>query len=205
LHRANCRFDRVRFFHYHLATSRPREHEERYLTELGFALVARYGTLAGEPIAAGPDRGWSELDELGFRLRLTELERDGVNVVVQPGRWEPPLVDHVGVFASETEVEAVLGRGRAAGRTVQERNGRRTFVATGVGYRIELRSELDVAVAPFEVTLAAAEPGAAAAALGLLLDVEPERDELRLGSGRVRFQPGGPSGRPRFVGERIGD
>jgi hypothetical protein len=194
----------VRFFHYHLTTRRQREHEERYLTELGFTLVARYGTLAGEQIAAGPERGWSELDELGFRHRLTELERDGVNVVVQPGRWEPPLVDHVGVFATADEIEAVLGRARAAGRAVQERDGRRTFVATGVGYRLELRTDPGSTVAAFEVTLASSDPAAASSALGDLLAVEPERGQIRAGSGVVRFQPGGPSGRPRFVAERIG-
>jgi hypothetical protein len=194
----------VRFFHYHLTTNRPREHEERYLTALGFALVARYGTLAGEQIAAGPERDWSELDQLGFRHRLTELERDGVNVVVQPGRWEPPLVDHVGVFATADEIEAVLGRARAAGRAVQERGGRRTLVATGVGYRLELRTDPGSAVAAFEVTLASADPSAASSALGTLLAAEPSGDMIELGAGVVRFQPGGPAGRPRFVGERIG-
>jgi hypothetical protein len=193
----------VQLFHYHLATSRPRAHEQRYMTELGFRLVARYGALAGSPIAAGPERGWDELDELGFRHRLTELELEGVNVVVQPGRWEPPLVDHVGVLVSAADLELVLARARAAGLTVQERNGRRTFVATGAGYRLELRTNLACAVAPFEVTVATDDVGTKAAALGALLDVEPQHGEIGLGSGTVRFVAGGPAGRPRFAGERI--
>ena len=144
----------MQLFHYHLATSRVREHEERYVDEHGFRLVARYGALAGGAIAAGPEREWAELDQLGFLHRLTELERDGVNVVVQPGRWEPPLVDHVGVLATQAELELVLA--------------------------------------------------AAAAALGALLDVEPRRGAIEVGRGVVRFLPGGPSGRPRLAGERIG-
>jgi hypothetical protein len=194
----------VQLFHYHLTTSRVREHEDRYVEELGFRLVARYGSLAGEPIAAGPERAWDELDRLGFRHRLTELEREGVNVVVQPGRWEPPLVDHVGVLAREPELELVRARAASQGLTVQDRNGRRTFVATGAGYRLELRTDLACTVEPFEVDLAAADPAAAASALGRLLDVEPRRGAIALGAGVVRFLPGGPTGRPRFAGERIG-
>jgi hypothetical protein len=194
----------VQLFHYHLATSRVREHEERYVDQHGFRLVARYGALAGGAIVAGPEREWAELDQLGFRHRLTELERDGVNVVVQPGRWEPPLVDHVGVLATQAELELVLGRATASGSHVQERNGRRTFVATGAGYRLELRTDLACAVAPFEISLAAEDPAAAAAALGAVLDIEPRRGAIEVGRGVVHFLPGGPSGRPRLAGERIG-
>jgi hypothetical protein len=194
----------VQLFHYHLTTSRVREHEQRYVEELGFRLVARHGSLAGATIAAGPEREWAELDQLGFRHRLTELERDGVNVVVQPGRWEPPLVDHVGVLATQAELELVLGRAAAGGSHVQERHGRRTFVATSAGYRLELRTDLACAVAPFEVSLAAEDAATAAAALGALLDVEPRRGAIEVGRGVIRFLPGGPSGRPRLAGERIG-
>jgi hypothetical protein len=52
----------VQLFHYHLTTSRVREHEQRYVEELGFRLVARHGSLAGGAIAAGPEREWGELD-----------------------------------------------------------------------------------------------------------------------------------------------
>jgi len=87
---------------------------------------------------------------------------------------------------------------------VQERHGRRTFVASGAGYRLELRTDLACAVAPFEVSLAAEDAATAAAALGALLDVEPRRGAIEVGRGVIRFLPGGPSGRPRLAGERIG-
>ena len=194
----------MQLFHYHLATNRVRDHEQRYVEDLGFRLVARHGSLGSRAIAAGPEREWPELEQLGFQHRLTELERDGVNVVVQPGRWEPPLVDHVGVLATQAELELVLGRATASGSHVQERNGRRTFVTTGAGYRLELRTDRACAVAPFSVSLAAEDAAAAAAALGALLDLEPRRNAIEVGRGVVRFLPGGQSGRPRLAGERIG-
>ena len=63
--------------------------------------------------AARPDRrgvpvlragmSWEELDRMGFKLRLSELERGAVNVVVQPGQWELPRVDHLGLALDEDE------------------------------------------------------------------------------------------------------
>jgi hypothetical protein len=193
----------VQLFHWHLLTSRAREEERRYVDELGFALVARYGTLAGGHAAHGPERSWEELDELGFRHRLTELERDGVNVVVQPGRTEPPLVDHVGVLVGVDEFELVLGRAAERGRRIQQRGGKRTFVATGAGYRLELRTDRAEPSSPFEVELAADDPAAKLDALAALLGVPAGGDALTLGTGTLRFLPGGPSGRPRLAGELL--
>lgn len=195
----------MRLFHYHLLTSQVREHERRYTDELGFRLVARYGTIAGESVAAGPERAWRELDDAGFRHRLTRLDRDGVEVVVQPGRWEPPRVDHVGVLVARDEYERVLVRAAAAGLRVRDSAGRRTFVATGVGYRLELRIDPDVRVAPFEVVLATDEPAAKAAALAALLGLAAEDDAVRVSDGIVRLVAGGAPGRPTFVRERVGD
>lgn len=193
----------MQLFHWHLLTSQAREEERRYVDELGFALVARYGTLAGEQAAPGPERSWEELDELGFRHRLTELERDGVNVVVQPGRTEPPLVDHVGVLVGVDDLELVLRRAAERGRRIQQRGGKRTFVATGAGYRLELRTDRAEPSAPFEVELAADDPAAKLDALAALLGVPAEVGALTLGTGTLRFLPGGPSGRPRLAGELL--
>lgn len=190
----------MRLFHYHLMSSRLRDVESRYLN-VGFGLIGRYGSIGGEPAGYGVEHGWEELDELGFRLRLCELERDGVNVVLQPGRWEPPLVDHVGVLLPQHRLDAVLARAAERGLKVQERDGRRTFVATGEGYRLELRRDPGGEVAPFELRLATDDPAAKAAALAGLLGLEPEGAALAIGASVVRFLPGGPSGRPRFEAE----
>ena len=77
----------MKLFHYHLVTSRVREVEARYLGKLAFGLVARHGRIGEEYQSFEPGMSWEELDRMGFKLRLTELERGAVNVVVQPGQW----------------------------------------------------------------------------------------------------------------------
>ena len=48
---------------------------------------------------------------MGFRLRLIELSRGAVNVVLQPGHWDVPRVDHLGVALDEEGYRA-----RSSGR-----------------------------------------------------------------------------------------
>src|SRR3954452_9240559 len=100
----------VELFHYHLVTSKVRDVEARYLGKLGFGLIARYGRIGDEQIQYEAGVSWEELDRLGFRLRLSELERGAVNVVVQPGQWQLPRVDHVGLALDDDEFEQVLAR-----------------------------------------------------------------------------------------------
>ena len=100
----------VQLFHYHLVTSRVREVEARYLAKLGFELVARYGRVGEEHTSYEPGVSWEELDRLGFKLRLAELERGAVNVVVQPGQWDLPRVDHIGIALDEDDFAATLAR-----------------------------------------------------------------------------------------------
>src|SRR6266852_3928164 len=100
----------MHLFHYHLVTSELRAAEGRYLAKLGFRLVARYGRIGEEHVSVEPGVSWEKLEHDGFKLRLSELERGSVNVVVQPGHWRVPRVDHIGVALDEEESEAVLGR-----------------------------------------------------------------------------------------------
>src|SRR5206468_3205078 len=99
---------RVQMFHYHLVTSRVREVEARYIGKLGFDLVARHGRVGEDMRSYEPGVSWTELDEIGFKLRLTELERGAVNVVVQPGQWALPRVDHLGFALDDEEFERAL-------------------------------------------------------------------------------------------------
>jgi hypothetical protein len=200
----------VFLFHYHLVTSKVRQVEARYLGKLGFELVARYGRI-GEDIAAfDPGVSWDDLDKRGFKLRLAELELGAVNVVVQPGQWPLPRVDHIGFALDEDEFDEVLERASARELRVQEHGGRRTFVSTGVGYRLELHPPRDwledllegserLRVA--ELQLRAEDPEAKAAVLAALLDLEAEDGVVDLGGTLVRFVPGGPQGRPELHGE----
>ena len=197
-------------FHYHLVTARVREVEARYLGKLGFDLVARHGRIGEDLTSFESGHGWQELDEMGFKLRLSELERGSVNVVVQPGQWDLPRVDHLGFALDEDDFVATLARAQVRELRIQEHGGRRTFVSTNAGFRLELHpprdwlddlleheKELKLA----ELHLRADDPELKAAALGELLAVPNTDSAVEVGETLVRFVPGGPQGRPQLHAE----
>jgi catechol 2,3-dioxygenase-like lactoylglutathione lyase family enzyme len=200
----------VHLFHYHLVTSKVREVEARYIAKLGFRLVARYGRIGDEQSYYEAGIPWEELDRMGFRLRLTELERGACNVVVQPGQWDLPRVDHLGFALDDDEFGAVIERASRLELRVQEFPGRRTFVATGVGYRVEIhppRDWIDDLLAEHgEMRLAGLRlrseaPDTQAAALAQLLDLIVDDSSVQIADAFVRFVEGGPPGRPQLDGE----
>jgi hypothetical protein len=200
----------VVLFHYHLVTARVREVEARYLGKLRFDLVARHGRIGEELTSFEAGYGWQELDGMGFKLRLSELERGAVNVVVQPGQWDLPRVDHLGVALDEDDFIAALARAEVRDLRIQEHGGRRTFISTNAGYRLELhpprewldellehQKELRLA----ELELRADDPELKAAALGELLAVPYTESTVEVGETVVRFVEGGPQGRPQLHAE----
>jgi hypothetical protein len=200
----------MHLFHYHLVTSRVREVEARYLGKLGFDLVARHGRIGEELQSYEPGVSWSELDAMGFKLRLCELELGAVNVVVQPGQWPLPRVDHLGLAVDEDEFEQALARAQEGSLRVQEHGGRRTFVSTNAGYRLELhppRDWLDELLGQAdrlrlsELHLKSDDPGGKAQALAELLDCVRIENEVEVGETLVRFTHGGPQGRPELEAE----
>jgi hypothetical protein len=200
----------MRLFHYHLVTSKVREVEARYLGKLGFDLIARHGRIGEEVTSFEAGHGWEDLDRVGFKLRLTELERGAVNVVVQPGQWELPRVDHLGFALDEDEFVETLARAEVRELRIQEHGGRRTFVSTNAGYRLELHPprewldellEKDKELSLAELQLRADDPELKAAALGELLAVPYGKDSVEIGDAVVRFVPEGPQGRPQLYGE----
>jgi len=200
----------VQLFHYHLVTSRVREVEARYVGKLAFDLVARHGRIGEELTSYEPGVSWMELDRMSFKLRLTELEKGAVNVVIQPGQWPLPRVDHLGLVLDEDEFDAALARAEASDLRVQEHGGRRTFVSTNAGYRLELhppRDWIDELIAQAddlrlaELHLRADDPSAKAEALAQILDLERNGNDVVVGDTVVRFVRGGPKGRPELYGE----
>ncbi len=200
----------MHLFHYHLVSAKVREVEARYLGKLGFGLVARHGRIGEELTSFEAGHGWEELDDLGFKLRLSELERGAVNVVVQPGQWELPRVDHLGFALDDGEFTATLARAELRDLRIQEHGGHRTFVSTNGGYRLELHpprewlddlleQEAELKVA--ELQLRADDPELKASALGELLAVPYTPDAVEIGDTVVRFVPDGPQGRPELDGE----
>jgi hypothetical protein len=200
----------VHLFHYHLVTSRVREVEARYIGKLGFDLVARHGRIGEDLQSFEPGMSWAELDEAGFKLRLSELELGAVNVVVQPGQWPLPRVDHLGLALDEDEFESAVHRAEDAELRVQEHGGRRTFVSTNAGYRLELHPPRDWIdelldqedrLALSELHLKADDPEAKAEALAQVLECERLGADVEIGDTLVRFVPGWPQGRPQLHAE----
>jgi hypothetical protein len=200
----------VQLFHYHLVTSKVRVLEGRYLGKLGFELIGRYGWKGESSQWFEPGTSWEDLDEMGFRLRLVELGRGAVNVVLQPGHWDVPRVDHLGVALEEEEFEAVIDRATEFGLKVQDHPGKRTFVTTEAGYRLEVhppRDWIEDALGQgdeyrlAEIHLRASDPEEKAVALAEILDLERTATEVFVGDSLVRFLPDGPEGRPELVAE----
>ena len=202
----------MQLFHYHLVTSELRDLEARYVGKLGFDLVARYGRIGENHVTIEPGTTWEQLDGEGFRLRLSEVQRGSLNVVVQPGHWRLPRVDHVGVALDEDDFQAVLARALHWNLPVQERGSRRTFVSTNAGYRIEIHpprawiEELLANADDFrldELQLKVDRPETKAGALADILGVELLGEAVEVGDAIVRFLPGGPEGRPELYAERF--
>jgi len=200
----------VHLFHYHLVTSKVRLLEARYLGRLGFSLVGRYGWKGETSQWFEPGTSWEELDALGFRLRLIELARGAVNVVLQPGHWERPRLDHLGIALDEEAFIDVIDRAAELGLKVQDHPGKRTFIATDAGYRLEVHPPRDWIeealehsdeLALGELHLRAQDPEEKAVALAEILAVERENCNVAVGDALVRFLPDGPEGRPELVAE----
>src|SRR3954466_4004694 len=197
----------VHLFHYHLVTAKVREVEARYVGKLGFTLVARHGRIGEDTTSFEAGYGWDELDRMGFKLRLTELERGAVNVVVQPGQWDLPRVDHLGFALDEEALVATLARAEVRELRVQEHGGRRTFVSTNAGYRLELHPPRDWIddlleqgdrLLLSELHLKAADPTTKAESPAQVLGCERIGADVEVGETLVRFVPGGPQGRPQL-------
>jgi hypothetical protein len=191
-------------------TSRVREVEARYLGKLGFDLIGRYGRVGEDMTSFEPGHGWQDLDRMGFKLRLSELERGAVNVVVQPGQWELPRVDHLGLALEEDEFVATVARAQLRDLRIQEHGGRRTFVSTNAGYRLELHPPQDWLAELMEnvnelmlaeLHLRVDDPRLKASALAELLDAPHTEDTVTVGETLVRFIAGGPQGRPQLDAE----
>ena len=203
----------MHLFHYHLVTSKVRLLEGRYLGKLGFELIGRYGWRGESSQWFEAGTSWEELDSMGFRLRLVELGRGAVNVVLQPGHWDVPRLDHLGIALDEDEYEAAINRAGELGLKIQDHPGKRTFITTEAGYRLEVhppRDWIEEALAQAddlqltEIHLRANDPEEKAVALAEILQVDRSSAEVTVGDSVVRFLPDGPEGRPELVAEVLG-
>lgn len=120
---------RLFHLHYHVTDV---ERAERVLADVGLPPNRRYGRVDGEAVALDPD----EPTPAGFRLRLQDSQRGHVNVTIAPAPAR--RFDHLGVVTAD--VETVVGRAESRdGWSTHDRDGRRTFLATPWGFRVELQ------------------------------------------------------------------
>ena len=205
---------RVKLFHYHLVTTRVREVEARYLGKLGFGARRAHGRIGEEYHRSSPASRGRSSTSIGFKLRLTELERGAVNVVVQPGQWElparrPPRARRSTRTSSRTSSTAPSSRSCASRRTA----ARRTFIATSAGYRLEVhppREWLDELLESQRRAAADRAPAAGGRAGGegarcsrSCSTTELDGTSVMVGDSVVSFIPGGPQGRPQLHGELV--
>ncbi|SIR17951.1 hypothetical protein SAMN05421858_1712 [Haladaptatus litoreus] len=122
----------TRLFHLHFNTQDV-SGAERRLAEFGLPLNHRFGHVDGESHALDADDSIPE----DFRLRLQDAERGYANVTLAPGRESH--FDHLGLCTSE--FDAICDRAENAGWSVRDRDGRRTFVMTPWGFRVELHPD----------------------------------------------------------------
>jgi hypothetical protein len=95
---------------------------------------------------------------------------------------------------------------------IQDHPGKRTFISTDAGYRLEVHpprewieatldagDELRIA----ELRLRSDDPEGKAAALARVLGLEADGPAVTIGESVVSFEDGGPEGRPELVGEAL--
>lgn len=125
----------TRLFHLHYNTPDV-DGLEAALDDVGLPLHRRFGWDDGEFTSLGPD----ERRPAAWRLRLESLRRGAVDLTLAPGRRF--RFDHLGVVTSE--FDAVVDRVRradAAGWSVRDSDGRRPFVMTPWGFRVEVHRD----------------------------------------------------------------
>src|SRR5918912_664048 len=130
------------------------------------------------------------LGKLGFDLVARYGRVGDDHVAVEPGvSWE--RLDHDGFTLDEDDFQSVLGRAMQWNLRVQEHGGRRTFVATNAGYRLEVHPPRDWIeellqesdeLRIVELQLRADEPATKAGALADILGLEMIDNSVLVGT-----------------------
>ena len=191
-----------------------RDVEARYVGKLGFELVARYGRIGDEHVAdragrlvgeARPATGSSS----GCRSSSAAPSTSSSSRATGASRASTTSASR----STRTSSRRCSARATQWNLRVQEHGGRRTFVATNAGYRLEVhppREWIDELLD--EQGRAAASPSCSCA------PTSPRRRRARsptssasrrtdnaveVGGTVVRFVAGRPGGRPELYGERF--
>ena len=127
----------ISLFHLHFYINDLELYEDFFVTKLGMPIKGRFSKDTGQ---LPPDISWKQILADQIKLRLVELERGGVNIVLMPGRWEKPRLEHFGLILPPEQFSNVLERTRELGLKIKE-NPKRTFLSTKLGFRIEIHCD----------------------------------------------------------------
>ena len=108
---------------------------EAELTAAGLSLHRRFGWVDDEFRSLEPDEPVPD----GWRLHLQTMQAGYANVTL--GQGTRFGFDHLGLYTGA--FDAIVERARAAGWSVREPDGRRPFVMTPWGFRVELHPDGD--------------------------------------------------------------
>lgn len=125
---------RTRLFHVHYNTPHVDELEAA-LASRGLPLVRRFGQRNGEHDSLSPDEPVPD----DWQFRLETLRRGYVDLSLAPGNRHQ--FNHFGVCTAS--FDAVVERAEAAGWSVRDPAGRRTFLRTPWRFRVELHRDGD--------------------------------------------------------------
>ena len=123
---------RTRLFHLHFNTPDVPALES-WFESVGVPLRRRFGVVRGESVALAPDEDAPD----DWRVRLQSHRVGGVDVTLAPGQRH--RFDHLGLVTPG--FDDVVARAEERGWSVRDPNGRRPFVMTPWGFRVELHSE----------------------------------------------------------------
>ena len=183
----------TRLFHLHYNVPDVTD-AERALADRDLPLQRRFGQDRGESVGLAPDDAEPE----GFRLRLQTHQRGYANVTLAPGR--ELRFDHLGLCTGE--FDAILARAEQREWSIRDPGGRRPFVTTPWGFRVELHrdgSAVESSLGDWheahlsEVELRVSDPDEVRDGLAAVFGDVPGV-EIRPGEGRAfvpRFELGG--------------
>ena len=122
----------LRVFHLHFYCQELKLYEEFFTKELGFKIIGRFSVKGG---VLPENYEWEQIQNNKIRIRLIELQKGGVNIVIMLGKFEIPKLEHFGFILPSNVFDETLIKARSAGLRVQERPNR-TFISSNLGFRI---------------------------------------------------------------------
>lgn len=128
--------NKIKIFHLHFYTKHYKEIEEFFVSELGFKVKGRFSKNDG-PL--DKNISWNEIESKNIPLRLIEIEKGLVNIVLMPARFDKAKLEHFGLLLTEDNYKSAISKAKGLGLNVRQ-NPNRTFIDSKLGFRIEIHN-----------------------------------------------------------------